>query len=347
MKKNSRRSARGFVYGRLGCRLCESVSPVRKNLKNNADAKKDESGKHWCKGVYHVPMPVVKRGMSPAAARIPSGSSSRAAEGVTIVTVDIESLPRVHDVLGADAARTWPYRLPHGLTAHVVADPGTAFSPATQEKIYAALLPVSVAAFAADLTGYWAQRRSERYFERLAEFILIADADDRMIGWTGHSVIVGDGYANVYLEASGMVATEQSRGVTRTLFDNRSRTSFVKHKGRERVYVSARTENPIVYKLMRRLIGADLLYPNPAGPTPPDVLACGHDLAAWLGHPEQLVPGTLVMRNAFAAVASLYGEVPVTGEPELDALFGGRLGPLDAYLVIGRVSESLIVEPDF
>ncbi len=262
------------------------------------------------------------------------------------MTVDVNTLPRVHEVLGADARAARPYPLPHGLVAHIVADPGAHFSAATQAAIFAALIPVSLAAFAADLSAYWAQRRAEGYFERLAEFVLIADAQDRMIGWTGHSVITCAAYANVYLEASGMVPGEQSRGVTRTLFDNRSRTSFVKHKGRERVYVSARTESPIVYKLMRRLLGAERLFPNPALATPADVLECGRGLAEWLGQAELLEPGSLVLRGAYAQLESVYGELPLTGDAELDRLFRGRLGPLDAYLVIGRVDPSLQVEPE-
>ncbi len=247
-------------------------------------------------------------------------------------------LPRVHDILGRHIEASEPFALPNGLTGYALRQPGAVLSAPVQAAVYAALVPVTTASFAADMTPYWAQRRRDGYFGRLDEFVLVADPDDRMVGWNGHSVIDRGRYVNLYLDSSGMIPGGQSRGVMRELCRTRIIEGAVpRHAARERVYVSARTESPIVYKLLRGFVGEQQLYPHPVARASEEVVGCGRDLADWLGQAAILEPGSLVLRGAYAGLDALYGELPSTGDPALDVLFRERLGPLDAYLLIGQV----------
>ncbi len=260
-------------------------------------------------------------------------------DNVAADAVQLQLLPRLHDVLGAGLAAAERFALPQGLSGYAIARPGQALSPATQADILAALVPVSSAAFDADMAPYWRQRRDGGYFERLSELILIAQ-HDRFVGWTGYAALERRRYANLYIDSTGMVPGGQSRGVLGAVLRARMRDlAFARYGGRERLYVSARTESPVAYKLVRRLAEGDEFHPDPHAPAPPDVLECAHDLAAWLGQAEFLEPRGLIVRAAYGQLDHLYGQLPTCGDPVLDGLFRERLGPLDAYLVIGRVDR--------
>jgi hypothetical protein len=252
----------------------------------------------------------------------------------------IADLPRVDDVLGSAAAECFP--LPAGMTGYAVPDPGKSLSPSRQEHVFAALVRVTTRSFEADMTPYWAHRRQERYFHLLSEFVLVADAHGRMVGWTGYQTFAPNGFRNIYIDSTGMVSSDQSRGVMRTVFTERIGRAAVPRLARSgaRVYVSARSESPVFYKLMRSLVEPDGLFPRPARGIPPDVEACVRDLAQRLGQIDILEPSSLVLRNAYGSILDeLYGELPSCGEPDLDRLFRTQLGPLDAYLLVGRAER--------
>ncbi|WP_055589228.1 GNAT family N-acetyltransferase [Peterkaempfera griseoplana] len=247
-------------------------------------------------------------------------------------------LPAVADILGSAAEGCETLDLGAGLTATVIVRPGAVLNHSAQERVYAALIPVTTSSFGADMTPYWAQRSKEGYLERLAEFVLIADEDGRMVGWTGFHVLPYDGFTLVYLDSTGMVPTRQSGGVMRQLMQARVSGSVAGCPAGKPVYLTARTESPIFYRLMRRLLPApDALYPQPATAAPGDVVEAARHLARWLGQQDILDAPALTVRGAYDALDELYGELPTTGDPELDKLFRGQLGPLDAFLLVGRV----------
>ncbi|MCC9306070.1 hypothetical protein LN042_02930 [Kitasatospora sp. RB6PN24] len=247
------------------------------------------------------------------------------------------TLPAVADVLGAAAEACEKIDLGSGLTAFVISRPGQVLNLSGQERIYRALIPVTTSSFGADMTPYWAQRSKEGYLERLAEFVLISDADGAMVGWTGYHVLPYDTFTLVYLDSTGMVPTRQSGGVMRQLMHRRIVESGLPECPADRpVYLTARSESPIFYRLMRKLLESGELYPHPHQDAPEEVLEAARHLARWLGQEDILDAPSLTVRGAYQALDELYGELPTTGDADLDKLFRGQLGPLDAFLLVGQ-----------
>lgn len=254
---------------------------------------------------------------------------------------ELGGLPVVKDVLREGMDRSQAVDLDGGLTAHVVDQPGRTLNLSGHRRIYQALVPVTTRSFAADMTPYWTQRRREGYLERLAEFVLVADVDGRMVGWTGYHVLLFDEQTIVYLDSTGMVPEHQSRGVMRQLMHNRVELGVRAKCPPDRpAYLCARSESPIFYRLMQRLLPRAELFPQPGSATPDGVAGCALAVAEWLGQRHILEPETLALRGAYDTVDELYGELPTTGDPRLDELFRARLGPLDAYLLIGTLADA-------
>jgi hypothetical protein len=247
------------------------------------------------------------------------------------------ALPAVADVLGPATEHCETLELGSGLTAFVLAHPGEVLNLSAQERVYRALIPVTTSSFGADMTPYWTQRSKEGYLERLAEFVVVSDPAGTMAGWTGFHILPYDEFTMVYLDSTGMVPTLQSGGVMRRLMRHRIVDSALASCHTDRpVYLTARSESPIFYRLMRKLLDSAELYPHPSLAAPEDVVEAARHLASWLGQKDILDAPSLTVRNAYQALDELYGELPTTGDPDLDRLFRGRLGPLDAFLLVGR-----------
>jgi hypothetical protein len=246
-------------------------------------------------------------------------------------------LPAVADVLGTAVDSCEVIDLGAGLTAFVVGHPGRVLNQSAQTRVYQALIPVTSSSFGADMTPYWAQRSKEGYLERLAEFVLISDAQGAMVGWTGFHVLPYDEFTLVYLDSTGMVPDRQSGGVMRALMRRRIVESALPECAGDRpVYLTARSESPIFYRLMRKLLDSGTLYPHPSEAAPRDVVESAEQLARWLGQSDILDAPSLTVRGAYQALDELYGELPTTGDADLDRLFRDQLGPLDAFLLVGR-----------
>lgn len=256
---------------------------------------------------------------------------------MTDTQIQAVALPAVATVLGKAAEECEQVLLDGGLTALVVRDPGRTLNISARRRVYEALIPVTTSSFGADMTPYWTQRCRDGYLERLAEFVLVADGEGAMVGWTGFHLLPHDEHVIIYLDSTGMVPQRQSRGVMRELMRRRIVAVALPRCPADRpVYLTARSESPVFYRLMRGLLPTAKLYPHPADPVPVDVRECGVHLAEWLGQRAILDSATLTLRGAYHALNELYGELPTTGDPDLDRLFRGQLGPLDAFLLIGR-----------
>jgi hypothetical protein len=250
-------------------------------------------------------------------------------------------LPTVREVLGETLPRGLP--LADGLTELVIEQPGQVLTRTAQTRIYDALIPVTTKSFGADMTPYWVQRDREGYLERIAEFVLVADQTGSIVGWTGYHRIIFDDFAIIYLDSTGMIPQWQSRGYMRKLMHRRVAESAIPGCPADRsVFLTARSESPIFYRLMRGMLDPADLYPQPAATAPEDVARCGVGLARWLGQESLLDASTLILRGAYDTLNELYADLPVTGDPVLDAMFRDQLGPLDAYLLIGRVSKKAL-----
>jgi hypothetical protein len=249
----------------------------------------------------------------------------------------LEGLPAVSGILGGWIEKVEVVPLDADLTAYVVARPGETLNRSVHRRIYSALVPVTTRSFAADMTPYWAQRSKEGYLERLAEFVMVADPEGAMVGWTGFHILPYDEVTLVYLDSTGMIPEWQSRGLMRKLMRARVHGAVLPSCPTDRpVYLSARSESPVFYRLMRSLLDTHELFPHPTLPVSTDVAKCGALLAEWLGQRDLFNTSTLAIQGAYGALDELYGELPATGDTDLDKLFRDRLGPLDAYLLIGR-----------
>src|SRR5690349_4695163 len=116
-------------------------------------------------------------------------------------------------------ASTFP--LADEFRTYSVLDPGTNLDTETQAENYSVLVQVTTSSFGADMTPYWQQRRQQGYFGRLTEFIFIADPEDRIVGWTGYSTLKFEGYDNIYIDSSGVVPSQKSRGIMRAVWSER------------------------------------------------------------------------------------------------------------------------------
>lgn len=243
----------------------------------------------------------------------------------------------IADVLGVEIDKARVVPLAGGLSAHIVGNPGDALNRSTHLRIYAGLIPLTTSSFDADMTPYWAQRSKEGYLERLAEFVMIADADGTWIGWTGFHVLPFDTMTLVYIDSTGMSPDRQSRGAMRELMRARLHDDVLARCSENLpVYLTARSESPIFYRLMRGLVADGNLFPQPISDFPSDVVDAAELLSQWLGQRHLLNSETLAVQGAYEALDELYGELPTTGDENLDKLFRERLGPLDAYLLVGR-----------
>lgn len=247
--------------------------------------------------------------------------------------------PAVSQVLASGANHAKHVALTGGLTAVIIRQPGHALNVSAHRRIYQALVPVTSSSFGADMTPYWEQRSREGYLERLTEFILIADPSGTFVGWTGFQVLPHNEHTSVYLDSTGMMPKWQSKGVMRELMRQHVLAAALSACMADLpVYLAARSESPIFYRLMSSLVDRDKLFPHPTAPVPRDVGVCGQHLADWLGQRDIFDPSSLILRNAYGGtLTELYGELPSTGDSDLDKLFRGKLGPLDAYLIIGLV----------
>jgi hypothetical protein len=161
------------------------------------------------------------------------------------VPTSSEILPLISDVLGDSVVHYRSTPLDGGLTALVVDRPGRVLNLSAQWRIYDALIPVTTRSFGADMTPYWAQRSKEGYLERLAEFVLVSSPEGHMVGWTGFHVLPYDEHTLVYLDSTGMVPEQQSRGVMRDLMRARIHDAVLPSCAADRpVYLAARSESP-------------------------------------------------------------------------------------------------------
>jgi hypothetical protein len=257
--------------------------------------------------------------------------------------VNASEYPLTSKIFGDSIHAAEMFSLPGELTAYSYRAPAKQLSPETCEAIYAALVPVTTRSFGADMTSYWSYRKTNGYFAKLQEFTVIADTTGQMVGWTGYSVLRADDFVNFYIDSTGMVPSRQFRGVMRHVLRRRLGKAYSEHRGTTPlILASARSESPIVYKLMKKVLGGDHVFPCVGGDVPADILNHGKHLAAWLEQTDILERDSLILRNAYTMVDELYDELPSTGDPDLDRMFREKLGPLDAYLLIGVMSDVIL-----
>ena len=250
----------------------------------------------------------------------------------------MQDMPKIVDVLQGLQEQCLRITLNEDLNAYIVEQPKDTLPFSVQADIYDALIPVTSSAFSADMTGYWAQRSREGYLERLTEFTLISNKSGSIVGWSGFHLIKDWRHTIIYLDSTGILPQLQSRGTLGTFSRGRLLESAIsKIQAGHAVYVTARTESPIVYHGIRQMFSdSKTLYPQVGDAPPDEIVNIGTQLAGWLGQTSIYDSDSMIVRNAYDSLDELYGELPKIGDHELDTLFRESLGPLDAYLLVGR-----------
>lgn len=158
--------------------------------------------------------------------------------------------------------------LPGGHLGLSVADPGTRLSAAEQEEIFVALVIITSASFGANMTEHWRARREDNYFSVLREFSVVPDPERQIVGWTGFQQYdTGRGY-NFYIDSTDVVPGVQSGGLIRALFRARITDRATELTEGGPAFLSARSESPIFYQLMERIVGR-AMSTRTRGPTSP------------------------------------------------------------------------------
>ncbi|MFG3284538.1 hypothetical protein [Streptomyces sp. NPDC048111] len=196
-------------------------------------------------------------------------------------------------------------------------------------------MEISTKAFGADMTPYWRDRRAARFFEKITKFCLLVDPLGNIAGWTGyHRRIFGNAQC-LYLDSSGVLPESQGGGLMGHIHAKMIIQECLRYAPRP-VYLLARTESPVVYRLLRNGCGAENIWPAPGARTSREVSLIGADVAEWLGQGEKFDRASMKVVGAYDNLDALYGDLPACGEPTIDAFFRSTLNPEDAYIVVAK-----------
>ncbi|MFB9463829.1 hypothetical protein [Streptomyces cinereospinus] len=217
------------------------------------------------------------------------------------------------------------------------------FSEEYQDTIYSLLVEISTKAFGADMTPYWHDRRKGRFFEKVSKFCLLVDPLGNISGWTGyHRRIFGNAHC-LYLDSSGVLPESQGGGLMGHVHARMIASECLTYAPRP-VYLVARTESPVVYRLLRNGCGAENIWPAPGTGVDRRVALIATDVAEWLGQSDKFDPDSLRILGAYDNLDALYGDLPSCGDPAIDTFFRETLRPEDAYIVIAKAGLPRIAQ---
>ena len=207
----------------------------------------------------------------------------------------------------------------------------------SQNLIYSKLVGVSTRAFGADMAPYWAGRKAGEYFHKISRFALIGQQGGEMIGWTGyHRRKFADSLC-LFLDSTGVLPEYQRSGIVHAV-QGRLVGGELARRPWARIPLIARTENPIIYCMLRRAAGEGRIHPSQGRVVPRKIREIGREVAAWLGQEGLYDPETLRLLGAYDNLDALYGDLPISQDAALNAFFKASLTPLDAFLVISEAS---------
>jgi hypothetical protein len=193
------------------------------------------------------------------------------------------------------------------------------------------IIAASDAAFGRDTEARWESKFTRRHLGSLARFYVLTERGDEVVGWSGYRAHTLAGVRVVYFASTGLLPRYQGRGaipaVQRIALGQEAR----RHPLRP-IAMAVRTRNPYSYRLMRRAFDEGPVIPALDGRVPEEHRALVAQIAAWL-ELSTLDPATAIVRDAYDS-DGLYERDPRSGDQEVDELFD-RLGPADAYLVLG------------
>lgn len=212
-------------------------------------------------------------------------------------------------------------------------------SDENKNAIYQALADVSTIAFGADMTPYWNSRSQDGYLDKITRFFLIVNPEDQIIGWTGfHRFKVG-GVRCLFLDSTGILPNLQKTGVMTQVLGRALASELIRNRLRP-VYLSMRTENPVVYYAFFKIVGQENIYPNLAKKAGSGIRRLGEYIAGWLKQANKFESEILRIRGAYDNLDALYGEQPVCEHEKINRFFQKHLRPEDAFIVIAKMDVS-------
>lgn len=212
--------------------------------------------------------------------------------------------------------------------------------PERRRELLPFLIAVSTQAFGVDTHAVWRQRLEESWFDRVDRLLLVLAGRDRVVGWTSYRSAEVAGERVLYMDTTGITPEHQRHGLIPRI---QSRVVLRRLAARplRPLHVVYRTRNPIVWRGLRRRVGAESVAPPSDGRAPAWARELAVAVDESLAEPGRLDPQTMVVRGAYAARGgAIYGEaeVPQSGDPEADRYFAQSLNRDDALLVIARTT---------
>jgi hypothetical protein len=171
------------------------------------------------------------------------------------------------------------------------------FAEPSKKAMFDCLVEISTKAFGADMTDYWAGRHDGGFFEPATKFCMLIDPMGTVTGWTAYHRTKFGGAFCLYLDSSGVLPEVQGGGLMGQLHSRMIAQECLVHAPRP-VHLVTRTENPVVYWLLRNGCGKRNIWPTPLGAPSGTVFAIGMDAADWLGQRDKFNPATLTVRGA-------------------------------------------------
>jgi hypothetical protein len=225
-------------------------------------------------------------------------------------------------------------RLMRGYRLALIDDP--ARLPETcHDRLRELLVQVAEGAFGADHTDYW-NDHLEGSFTRTPTLAFALTDAGRVAGvsFSGRTDL-SEGSA-LLLGTTMMTRAHQGRGLGGQLVAGQVR-DHLRSRPRWPMYVTARTNNPVVYHSLRRAAGGRDTYPRPDGRIPPAIVRAAEQIVRWQGYPGY-DPRTMIFENAYADFTRRYDAPPQCADPATNAFFRSRLGEHDAYLIVLRAT---------
>jgi hypothetical protein len=244
-----------------------------------------------------------------------------------------------------------------------IKNPGERLSKKALDDLYEILRKLWNLVTGQDMKRFWSKKKKARFLEELEELYLITNARDEIVGFNGWLFAGGPDYINIYVDLIGKLSDDQEAvdfGLTflkKTIIE-RAFARFEGWRGKP-IYVSARTQSPVVYLLAQKMVYGSL-YPNPSEKAPPEVQTCARAIANKLGIEKETVKvngekqkkqigDDLIWRDAYNP--PLYQRRPDASQKSpkpdappkppkneferIDKFFKEHLGERDAFILVG------------
>jgi hypothetical protein len=261
-------------------------------------------------------------------------------------------------------------KLSDDLRFFAIWEPSERLGKTTFSDLYEILEDLWMLVTGQDMKGFWRKKKKARFLENLHELYLVVNAQQEIVGFNGWFLAGDIDYINICVDLIGVLpqwektAGDKKRTIDfgpeflqKTIIERAYKRYQAKWVGKP-IFVTTRTQNPVVYHLAQKIVAPGSLYPDLSGKVPDsDVLTCAQAYAEKLGIKRETMTVSgkkqakeigedLIWRNAYNP--PLYrrrpGEVSKNEDfKKIDDFFRNKLGERDAFILVGR--PLIIAEP--